>query len=417
MKLVETKYVILIFCICVSLIYSAFSSVHCQVNSTKRYDELINAEPIVPVEAPTPVLSPTPQLPSIIEPTVTPQITPVIDIPLRTHTPDTIPSPTPFIQSSPVVEINQAQSSTGELSKLLPKLDDQLYKDWHVAGQQENWNILNEPPSFLSIPKEVIGELGLKFLLKQTYTKASGNVNVIIYEFNDFIGAYSAYTALHKGSNTKLKVGKNASESENLINFWKGNYYVDVNSSSNINNDISQFIKIASQEISENIKVEQLPPVVAIQLPSLNRIQGTEKYCLGPVCCMTYLSVEIPDLNFDSLRLNESGGLITAQYQLIEYPKDQIKLVLIRYRKKETAIQTFDLLKEKYQNKKLENKDMDIDFDIVESLLKIKNRKDDYTLLKQKGNLLGIVFGATNKKSGEKVLDLVPWPIEIVKPQ
>ena len=37
-------------------------------------------------------------------------------------------------------------------------------------------------------------------------------------------------------------------------------------------------------------------------------------------------------------------------------------------------------------------------------------------MLKQNGNLLAIVYNITNKKSGEKILGLVPWPVEINKP-
>ena len=54
--------------------------------------------------------------------------------------------------------------------------------------------------------------------------------------------------------------------------------------------------------------------------------------------------------------------------------------------------------------------------DIDDSILKVKNKKNDYTMLKQKGNLLAIVYGIVNKKSGERILDLIPWPVEITKP-
>jgi hypothetical protein len=59
---------------------------------------------------------------------------------------------------------------------------------------------------------------------------------------------------------------------------------------------------------------------------------------------------------------------------------------------------------------------MDIDFDVDNSILKIKNQKNNYTMLKQRGNLLGIAYDITNKKIGEQVLALIPWPIEITKP-
>ncbi len=421
MNLKQNKY-ILSFTFFI-LFLSFFSSVNSQTDATRKYDELIGAPPVqatpqqvIPTPQPLPSVQPSPvqtpdvqplQTPNVIETQPSLEVSPV-------QTPQSVVDSTPITPSALQAE-QPVQPPVADLSNLLPKLNEQLYKDWSILPEQEKWNTGATTPTFVVVMPEVLSELGLRNLLKSTFSKGESRVEIVIYEFNDFAGAYSAFTLLHKGDYSKLKIGKGASETESSFNFWKGNYYIDVTSTGNLNDDAKQFIKIASQEVSENIKTEQLPPVVAIQMPSLNRLPGTEKYCPGATSCKAFLSAEFADLDFDLLGLKQSGGLIAAKYNFPEYPKDQIKLVLIRYTMKDISVQTFNALKEKHQNKKSENKDMEIDFDNVETLLRIKNKKDDFTLLKQKGNLLGIVFGATNKKSGEKVLDLIPWPIEIVK--
>ena len=70
-------------------------------------------------------------------------------------------------------------------------------------------------------------------------------------------------------------------------------------------------------------------------------------------------------------------------------------------------------LKEKYENG---GKEVQVDFDIEDSIVNVKNKKKDFTLIKQKGNLLAIAYDVTDKKAGKKILELVPWPIEITKP-
>lgn len=318
--------------------------------------------------------------------------------------------PTTPPQIQPAIEKKQ-----DELTLFLPKLDPTLYNTWNVASEAFIWTQGNPYPNFLQENQELFNELKLEKILKQIYIKENHVVEVLIYKFKDFTGAYSAYTVLHGGTTTKLKAGKNTSESDKLVAFWKGNYFVDIQTSSENDSIAKEFIVLASQDISKNIQTEQMPPVVAIQLPALNRVQGTEKYCTGSVCCKKYFINNVVDC--DLFNLSESGGIITAQFQTDDSKdKDRISLILSRYTTKESAQAAFTSFKEFFEKKKLLNKEMDIDFDIDNSILKIKNQKNNYTMLKQKGNLLSIAYNITNKKTGEQVLALIPWPIEITKP-
>ena len=344
-----------------SIAYSQTNEV--QADPTKKYDELITA----------PSISPAPS-----------------------------PEPKTIVKSD-------------ELSLFLLKLDSNLYKSWTTYEEPKVWNA-GSPPDFDAPSQELLSELGIEKILKQTYKNENHLVDVLIYKFMDFAPAYSAYTVLHSGVITKLKVGKNASESERQINFWKGNYYIDINTKAENDNVAKEFIVLASQEISNNIKIEQLPPVVAIQLPALNRVQGSERYCLGLVCAKMFFTQYISDFDPAQFNFPESGGIITAQYQSPDTSDDKEKvcLVLARYLSKEASESVFNNLKNCFDKKKSENKDIDIDID--DGLVKVKNKKNNFTVFKQRGNLLAIAYNITNKKSGEEFLNLVPWPIEITKP-
>lgn len=332
----------------------------------------------------------------------------------------------PIKKYDEIIDINkidsmQAKPSLGkdELALLLPKLESDLYKNWQFDGEPKIWKAGESMPDFVSLPQDLLSELGVEKVLKQGFKRENHYAYVLIYKFMDFTGAYSAYTVLHSGTITKLKVGKVASESDTLVNFWKGNYFVDVNTGNVYDLLAKEFVTFYSQDISKNIQGDELSPVVAIQLPSLYRVQGSEKYCLRLACARKFFS-DIVDFDPANFSLDQSGGIITAEYQLSdgqkEKDKEKIKLVLARYMQKETAQSVFNLLKENFEKKKTENKEMDIDVDIDDSLVRVKNKKNDYIMVKQKGNLLAIAYGVTNKKSGEQVLKLVPWPIEITNP-
>ena len=171
-----------------------------------------------------------------------------------------------------------------------------------------------------------------------------------------------------------------------------------------------EFVILSSQDISKNIQAEDLPPAVAVQLPALYRVQGSEKYCLGTLCCEKFISTVLQNFKCSAFNLQESGGIITAEYQILE---ERVSLVLVRYKKEEDAQIVFNSLLESTKSSVSENNKADVDIDSEDSIVKVKNKKKDYIMFKQRGNLLAIAYGLTNKKVGEQILDLVPWPIEI----
>ncbi len=335
--------------------------------------------------------------------------------------PEAMVVPEPEIMVAPEPEII-AQDNTKDL---LPKLNPTLFNNWVLLNDTEIWTPEKDLPQFITHDKDVLKELGITKAIRQSYQNENSIVDIVIYRFMDFSGAYSAFTVLHNGGPTKLKVGKHASEDEKSVTFWKGNYFVDIHVSLQNDESAKGFVVLASQEVSKNILIEQLPPVVAIQFPALNRIQGSEKYCLGPLCCKKYFSSVLSEINYDEFELLDSGGVITAEYKFSNNSKETIILFLTRYIKKETAELIFNKLKTQFElrvTKAKEDKtnkdakEMDIDIDLEDSTVKIKNKKNDFTMLKQKGNLLAIAYGITDRKNGEKILSLIPWPIEITKP-
>ena len=299
-----------------------------------------------------------------------------------------------------------------ELALLLPDLNSNLYKDWIQDAEKilnnEEINNLNTPD------KDLIKELKAEKVLNQIYRNKNHTINLLIIKFKDVAGTYSAWTVLQNGKPTKLKIGKASTETENNLTFWKDTYFIDFLSEIPGDKTAKEFSILAAQEISKKIKEDPMPPVLAIQLPALNRIEGSERYCLGAFCCKRFFNIE--DFLVENFNLTESEGLITAKYKVSENPKDNesLFLVLSRYINTDAGKAVFKTLSEYYKKKAETNKEIKID--ISENTVKIKNNKTNYTEFKQKGNLLAIVYNAPDKKSGEKFLELVPWPIEITKP-
>lgn len=337
-----------------------------------------------------------------------------------------VPEQTPQIneQEKQIPKETQNTETKDELEQLLPKLENELYKGWSILSTPILWQPESNIPTIVSASQDLLNELGVEKILKQSYTKENHNVEVIVYKFKDFAQAFSAYTILHGGNSSKLKIGRNTSESERLINFWKGSYFIDLHINNNEDTLAKEFIVLFSQDIGKNILAEQLPPVVAIQLPALYRLQDSEKYCTGPLCCNEFILKGNPDITCSLLGLQNSGGTISAQYNLSETKDNKkpetdegkISLILTRYTSTENAYSVFNTLKQHFEEKQKSNKEIDLDFDPNDSTVKIKYNKNNYTMLKQKGNLLAIVYNLTNKKSGEQILGLIPWPIQINKP-
>lgn len=305
--------------------------------------------------------------------------------------------------------IQEASKVIDELAFLLPKLDDTLYKGWSLPDIPAICTLNCDLPL---LEKDILSELKLEKVLNQGYKKENHSVYTTIYKFKEFTSAYSAFTILHSGSTTRLKVGRNATETNNSINFWKDKYFVDIKSGQENDQIAKEFIILIAQEISRNIEKDPLQPVVSVLQPAIYKVQGQEKFCIGPSCCNKYTLKGGFDFDCNSLDLRNSGGIITSEYQINEKGKERISLVLVRYISKEIAESVFSMIKEIYL--KVDNKDTNVDLN--GSTVIIKKKENGYILIKQKGNLLAMAHGSNSKNLCEQILNLVPWPTETYKP-
>lgn len=372
------------------LLVNLFQPAICQTESV-----VPTVEPVI-IPSPLPTISPIPSPVQVQE-----QKNIEIDS-IKKY--EEIIAPTPVLSPTPQEQLPENISSSS-LSWLLPNLSDVLYQGW-MLSESFTWKSGEAIPDYITIPEQVLNEIGLEEVLKQVYEKENHKAAILIYKFSSFTGAYSAYTILHRGNKSKLKVGRNATEAETLINFWKGNYYVDIHTAALNDAEARQLVTLASQDVSKNIKSEQMPPVVALQLPALNRIQGSEKYCFNLTCANQYLP-KIDDIDYSVFNIERSGGVISAKYDLAT-------LIFTRYTEKDGASSVFDILKAHFKEKAKENKEINIDES--DSQIKIKSKKNGSISIKQKGNLLGVSQSLDDKKSSDKVLELIPWPVEIEKP-
>ncbi len=295
------------------------------------------------------------------------------------------------------------------LSGLLPNLDDILFLNWKINEPEFIWRNGDPIPDFAKSLEPFLNELGLEEILGQSFIKEGHKAEVFIYKFKDFTGAYSAFTILKKGEKSKLKIGKRSTEAEGLINFWKGNYFVDVHSLSPGDSISKEFVVLSSQDIAKNITTDKTLPAVSLQLPSLHKIQGSERYCTGLICAMQFLP-QVLGLDYSKFNINQSAGIVSARYKVLDSPKGKNEeyLILARYLNKEIASSVFITIKNSFDEQFKMNKDYDIDFDQVNSTYKLKNKNEDYIVVKQKGILLKIAFGKTSLANLEKLIDLVP---------
>lgn len=304
-----------------------------------------------------------------------------------------------------------------EFTIYLPNLNSPLYKGWSENGKEEVWHNDGKEVNFVvPLTDELLNELGIEKVLRQTYVNGDYKVDVYIYKFKDIPGTYSAYTFLRNGKPARVKIGKDAYESKNTLTFWSGNFLIDINSS--VENEVGEvkgFIILIAQEIATRFKKEevQIPPAIAIQLPLLNRIKGTEKFCIGPICYKKYFPSSTLEFDPTLFLLENSEGIVTAEYKLSDDPKEDttLTLVLIRYKENHTAELAYNSIREFYEKKETGDKEIKVDIQSNETV--VKNNKKDYTVFHQKGNLFALVYKLPHKKYGEKILKLIPWPVEI----
>lgn len=315
------------------------------------------------------------------------------------------------LEANPVQEVVPKD----ELALFLPDLKSPIYKGWAEEGNVIIWE-KDRSGDFVPLPLELLNELNAEKVLKQTYKKEDYLVDIFVYRFKDYLGAYSAFTLLREGKPSKLRVGRESYESERSISFWKDRYLVDMKSRQDVSGEVKSFIILSTQEVSSKLKGDHIQPQVAIQLPALNRIHGTEKYCIGEACFRIVFPPESLEFDPENLNISKSEGAIRAEYKVSDNQANNERLIclLLRYQDAFVASSTFDFLSKFYLSKQEQNKELKVDED--DGVIRIKKDKNLYTFLKQKGNMLGILFQVPDKKTGEKFMDLIPWPVEVKRP-
>ena len=302
------------------------------------------------------------------------------------------------VQNAPMLPVEDAFVS------LLPKLNDALYSGWSKNSILEVWED-SEDEVFFSPKISLLQEVNLKKVIRQKYSRGEEGVQITIYNFEKPSYAYSIYSTHRSGALSNLKIGKDSAETAGNIDFWKGKFYV--HASSYEGKKFSRgFALLASQEIAQNIKSDTLPPTAILQIPSLNKVRGTEKFCLGLKCINSFFPNTVLSLDPGSLKISSSEGAVIAKYG--ENEKESSTLLLIRYLEEAPAKEAIKSVLNHFAAK-AENKEVKLD--TKEDIIKVKYEKNDYTLIKQKGELIAILFNASDRKEGESLLNLLPWPM------
>lgn len=302
-----------------------------------------------------------------------------------------------------------------ELVSFLPNIDEILYSGWSKDGETKFWKGPDDN-FFASIDLNELKDLGILKIVKQSYRNKEDLVDITIYEFQDIENTFSTYTIHRKGEPTKLKVGRSASESESGISFWKSRHFVDITFSQTNSKPARLFGILAGQEISRNIKDDASLPDLAIQLPSLYKKAGSEKYCKNINCFRRVFFPTSLDLDPSVFDLDVSEGIIQAHYIFDETEKDKkdskkrtLKVYLIKHKENSASEAVYRSIKEFYVKKQEQNL---ATVSQEQDILKIQSN-GQIILVKQRGNLIGLAFDLDNESDGKKILNLISWPVEI----
>jgi hypothetical protein len=152
----------------------------------------------------------------------------------------------------------------------LPK----AFAGWVQAGSGAKPNLTADQQSLLK-------EFGLKTVQEAQYAQNGRHLDLTVYQFPDYTGAYGAFTFWREPNMNVQKVGDEAATGEDRVVFFRGNILVD-----------AKFDKVNAmtlgqlRTLSAELPVEKNPghpPTLPKYLPTQDLIATSVHYALGPV--------------------------------------------------------------------------------------------------------------------------------------
>ncbi|PWT94302.1 MAG: hypothetical protein C5B53_13475 [Candidatus Melainabacteria bacterium] len=172
---------------------------------------------------------------------------------------------------------------------------------------------------------DLASEFGCTTLAQRTFTQVDSEIVASVYQFGTSEGAYGAYCCLRKGASNLIPKGDASSEDDKDISFWKDKYFVNISASSS---DGAITMTRIAEQLAASIPASSAKPAILTQLPTLEKVLGSEKIVMGPLA----LKRLYPAPYVTALVADTDGvhGAI-ADYQMQEPYRERLKLLVLRF--------------------------------------------------------------------------------------
>jgi hypothetical protein len=168
--------------------------------------------------------------------------------------------------------------SADELQKYIPKNGEIKY--WNRSGLPllfDSKNLFD----LIDGAADVYLEYGFNEAINQEYVKDDTlSIVITIFKMKNSISAFGIFSFTRRSDSDVLNIGGNGYETEYNVSFYKGSFYVVVESffqDENIKNVRREFAKNIAQKIKENSEL----PSIFKSIPNVNGVSYSEKYING----------------------------------------------------------------------------------------------------------------------------------------
>jgi hypothetical protein len=177
-------------------------------------------------------------------------------------------------------------------------------------------------PANLDLAKE----FGLTAYSQRSFSRYQDQVIASIYQFATSEGAYGAYCCLRKGASNLIAKGDASSEDDKAISFWKDRYFVSISGNPSDDEESKVLVSKIAGPLAASIATSSSRPRILNQLPTLERVLGSERIVMGPLA----LKRLFPAPFVATLGTATLHGAI-ADYQVQEPYRERLKLLVLQF--------------------------------------------------------------------------------------
>ena len=220
------------------------------------------------------------------------------------------------------------------LDKLLPN----SIEGWKPSGKDRYYNP-ETLYNYINGGAELYISYGFREVISRTYSKP-GQLNLTV-EIFDMVDAKNAFGVFcHVREDVDYSYGQGCQVYEDVIMFWKNQYFVSVVSDDETESSMSVIRKLA-EDIDNLIKGEGQLPEILMLLPVKGLVEETILYFFHPAWLNSFYYISDENI----LNINEKTHCILAKYG---DPENRYYLLIIEYPEVKDARGAFESFSENY---------------------------------------------------------------------